>query len=129
MAAPVLTSIPKLEKLSQCVFRVLGCNPGPKTLRGTNTYLIGSGTHKILLDTGSHGYPEYLENLKKTLCADGIKISEILISHWHPDHIGGIEGVLSTCKNFLSQPKVRISKYNLNETLGNCNITHFHKMF
>ena len=39
-----MPKVPDLQKCSESVFMVLGMNPGPFSLTGTNTYLVGKGT-------------------------------------------------------------------------------------
>ncbi|XP_076056605.1 endoribonuclease LACTB2 isoform X2 [Oratosquilla oratoria] len=87
--------IPKITQISPRIIRILGCNPGPMTLQGTNTYVIGTGKRRLLLDTGEEDNKEYLESLKTVLEDHKVTIGDIVISHWHHDHIGGLPGVSS----------------------------------
>jgi glyoxylase-like metal-dependent hydrolase (beta-lactamase superfamily II) len=89
-AAPVLLglSMPDVDRWSQRVAVALGQNPGPFTGPGTNTYLVGSGRQRILLDTGD-GRPAYLPVLERALAEAGCELQEIVLTHGHPDHLGG----------------------------------------
>lgn len=39
--------------------------------------------------------PEYIEHLKTVLHEEKATISNIILTHWHHDHIGGVGDVLS----------------------------------
>ncbi|CAG8446005.1 2727_t:CDS:2 [Ambispora gerdemannii] len=106
-----LQEIPNFSKLSPSVIRILGLNPGKLTLQGTNTYLIGTGPERILLDTGE-GLPEYLSLLSQILkeLGENIRISDILISHWHKDHIGGVEGIITYAEETLHHAPPTVHK-------------------
>ncbi|KAK9712004.1 hypothetical protein K7432_007422 [Basidiobolus ranarum] len=93
-----LVTLPVFEQLSERVSRLLGFNPGKFTLQGTNTYLVGTGKDRLLIDTGE-GKPEYLQALISALKELGeVQIFGILLTHWHYDHVNGIPGVLEMCK-------------------------------
>jgi len=81
----VLKDLPAVTQLSPLVWRFLGCNPGSYTLTGTNTYLVGNGPDRILIDAGE-GHADYLINLREGMGQAGCsRISEIVITHWHHD--------------------------------------------
>ncbi|GAB0090745.1 Beta-lactamase-like protein 2 homolog [Sergentomyia squamirostris] len=90
-----LPVIPAITKISQSIIRILGCNPGKMTLQGTNTYLIGSGRKRLLLDAGEPDKPKFIENLRKVLKEENVAIDNIVITHWHGDHLGGVKDVLA----------------------------------
>lgn len=92
--AASLTSLPLVSKLSKRIIRILGCNPGPMTLQGTNTYLIGTGTKRALVDTGdTETSPEYIKLLDEVLKKENATIDHVIVTHWHHDHIGGIDSI------------------------------------
>ncbi len=53
----------------------------------------------MLVDTGDPEIPEYIANLKDALLKYKCGIQEILITHWHIDHVGGIAGVYKNIPN------------------------------
>ena len=74
--------LPSLCRLSPLVYRVLGCNPSPMTLQGTNTYLVGSGPNRLLIDAGESSVPQYCHNLKEALTQENCSVQVSAGSCW-----------------------------------------------
>ena len=69
------------------VSRIVAANPGPMTYYGTNTYLIETPDGIAVLDPGPEDHPEHVQAI---LRATGGRISLILVSHTHHDHVGAV---------------------------------------
>ena len=70
---------------------VLAPNPGPMTLDGTNTYLVRSGDHTVVVDPG----PDDAAHVAAVLEHTGGRVDLILVTHRHHDHTGA-SAALST---------------------------------
>ncbi|GLG96086.1 Beta-lactamase-like protein 2 homolog [Gryllus bimaculatus] len=99
MSANMASIIPPVTKLSSRIIRILGCNPGRMTLQGTNTYVIGTGKRRILIDAGDSDVPQYIQNLKTVVSDENIDLEHIIVTHWHHDHIGGVKDVVKNVSN------------------------------
>jgi glyoxylase-like metal-dependent hydrolase (beta-lactamase superfamily II) len=64
------------------IIRVLGPNPGPFTLEGTNTWILGSNP-SVIIDPG----PDDEDHLRSLIREAG-RVEAILLTHHHPDHAG-----------------------------------------
>ncbi|KAB8073969.1 beta-lactamase-like protein [Aspergillus leporis] len=87
-----LKHLPRLddvEQISTRVIRVLGQNAGKFTLQGTNTYIVGTGSSRLIIDT-AQGLPEWIDIISETLEQFSISLSHVFLTHWHGDHTGGV---------------------------------------
>ena len=66
---------------------------------------MGKGRSRLLLDTGE-GKPSWSRCLSSILTSESITISQAIITHWHPDHVGGVADLLSLC------PEVEVYKHD-----------------
>ena len=47
----------------------------------------------MLIDSGDSDKPDYVSLLRETLEEANTSIRHIVVTHWHGDHLGGVEGV------------------------------------
>ena len=62
-------------------------NPGMMTADGTNQYLLG--TRRLTLIDAALGVGPNLDLLRAETAAAGGSVEQILLTHIHPDHLGG----------------------------------------
>jgi glyoxylase-like metal-dependent hydrolase (beta-lactamase superfamily II) len=72
------------------VERLTAHNPGPMTLEGTNTYLVGRDP-TVVIDPGPDD-PAHLAAVRRTAEARG-GIGTVLLTHAHGDHSDGVEAL------------------------------------
>lgn len=75
--------------LSSEVTVVLAPNPGALTGPGTNTYVVGGRGGRAVIDPAVSD-PGFIESVR----AAAREIETVLITHRHPDHVGGIESLI-----------------------------------
>lgn len=63
---------------------VLGCNPSPYTLNGTNCYLLGHGAQRVLVDTGGSATSrDFVRNLRAAMAATGaLGLASVVGGFW-----------------------------------------------
>lgn len=90
---------PNIERLSSRVVNILGMNPSPYTLNGTNCYLVGTGPRRILIDAGEsplfggqEQHEDFISNVEQALQQENCTgLDLIIVTHLHVDHWGGVE--------------------------------------
>jgi len=95
----------------------LGQNPGHYTLQGTNTYLLQARepTTAVLLDAGQD-FDGYTPHLKKAFSDKGYKkLSDIIITHYHHDHVLGLKSILE----WVEADKMQMPKIHKFPCVGN----------
>jgi glyoxylase-like metal-dependent hydrolase (beta-lactamase superfamily II) len=80
------------RELAPGVVRLVANNPSHFTFKGTNTYIVGTGTDVALIDPG----PDDAAHLEAILAAIGRRrLSHIVVTHTHHDHIDGLAALVA----------------------------------
>jgi glyoxylase-like metal-dependent hydrolase (beta-lactamase superfamily II) len=66
--------------------RIVAPNPGPMTLTGTNTYLVGDGSGELLAIDPGPEEPAHMHAILSAAARVG-RITRVLVTHRHLDHL------------------------------------------
>jgi glyoxylase-like metal-dependent hydrolase (beta-lactamase superfamily II) len=81
----------------------------PRHSIGLNVLLIENGSEALLIDTG---YEDNFLELKKHLDERNISITIVVVSHFHPDHIGGLKHLRNADIYGSEFAKYTLKKFN-----------------
>lgn len=83
------------------VRRALAPNPGPFTGPGTNTWVVGDGAARVVIDPGPD-LVEHRRTIEERLA--GAPVGAVLLTHGHADHAEGAE-------RFAREQQARLLRY------------------
>lgn len=81
------------------IVRLHGLNPGGSRINGNNSFLIGTGDKRVLIDCGACDDNEeqsqkFVDSVISYLKDHSLSLSHILITHYHYDHLGGVPAMV-----------------------------------
>lgn len=85
---PPLGALAPVVELDPTLTRVLAPNPGPMTLDGTNTYVVGAPGSGVaaVVDPGPDD-PAHLAAVESVLAGRDATVAAVLVTHHHADHL------------------------------------------
>lgn len=93
---PALGALPVSVDVDELVHRVVVANPGPLTLDGTNTYLVGARRdgEVLVVDPGPDGpdaiVDAHLARLATLVATRSLEVVGVVATHHHADHAGAL---------------------------------------
>lgn len=103
------------QRLAPHLQLVLAPNPGPMTLEGTNTWIVGEAElgAPVVVDPG----PAHEGHLQAVLAACSGRVAEIVLTHRHLDHSAGAARLaeLAGCNVRAADPTLRLGAPGLAE--------------